>query len=330
MQAAAASRAQLSRPPLSIRCPPPRRRSPLQPSSTHPTTHTLEQQPTDWDPYFSEGGPVQILSEGLYISSRTYAESPSMLHKLNVGIVINVASEVVNALLETSQDASGRLANPGCLVPERIERIRTPDESSNTPNTVETWSTSSRRTDNAWLQIMSPCGTPSLSPSDSLDFSHVSSTSSSSSSSAALPSPSPQKPENSPSSLDSPSCCPDMSSHPLPDYLKINWDHSADITLELPEMLDVIDFYLGISPPHRDSTNDTRSSSTPPSNRKSVLVACNQGVSRSASLVIACVMKRRRLPMIEAYAFVKARSHCISPHVGLLGQLAEFETKLVY
>ncbi|KAI8841941.1 protein-tyrosine phosphatase-like protein [Chytriomyces cf. hyalinus JEL632] len=315
-----ASHALLPRPPLSIKCPPPHRRSPLQPSSTHPAS-TLEQQPMDWDPYFREGGPVQILSEGLYISSRTYAESPSMLHKLNVGIVINVASEVVNALLETSQDASGRLANPGCLVPERI---RTPDESNNIPNAIETWSTSSRRADTAWLQIMSPCGTPSLSPSasstsDSLDFSHVSS-----SSSAALPSPSTQKPEKSPS-LNSPSCCPDMSSHPLPDYLKINWDHSADITLELPEMLDVIDFYLGISP-HRDS-NDT---STPPSKRKSVLVACNQGVSRSASLVIACVMKRRRLPMIEAYAFVKARSHCISPHVGLLGQLAEFEAKLVY
>ncbi|KAF9564557.1 hypothetical protein EC968_004470 [Mortierella alpina] len=59
-----------------------------------------------------------------------------------------------------------------------------------------------------------------------------------------------------------------------------------------------------------------------------VLVHCQLGVSRSASLVIAYVMKTRQLGLSDAYEFVKARSGVISPNMSLMYQLAEFEKSL--
>lgn len=55
-----------------------------------------------------------------------------------------------------------------------------------------------------------------------------------------------------------------------------------------------------------------------------VLVHCQLGVSRSASLVIAYVMKTMQYKLTEAYEFVKARSSVISPNMSLMYQLAEF------
>ncbi|KAI9328350.1 dual specificity phosphatase, partial [Obelidium mucronatum] len=91
-------------------------------------------------------------------------------------------------------------------------------------------------------------------------------------------------------------------------YIKIEWDHGSDISVELPQLLQVIDDFL-----ERREGNEQ------------VLVACNQGVSRSASLVIACVMRRRGLGLMEAYDYVKGKNEFISPNVGLLGQLALFQ-----
>ncbi|RUS32771.1 hypothetical protein BC938DRAFT_474339 [Jimgerdemannia flammicorona] len=58
---------------------------------------------------------------------------------------------------------------------------------------------------------------------------------------------------------------------------------------------------------------------------RSVLVHCQCGVSRSASLVIAYVMRARRMTLDQAYAFVKERSPWISPNMGLVYQLKDFE-----
>ncbi|KAI1316011.1 Dual specificity protein phosphatase 10 [Mortierella claussenii] len=55
-----------------------------------------------------------------------------------------------------------------------------------------------------------------------------------------------------------------------------------------------------------------------------VLIHCQLGVSRSASLVIAYVMKTRRMNLTDAYDFVKGKSSVISPNMSLMYQLAEF------
>lgn len=59
--------------------------------------------------------------------------------------------------------------------------------------------------------------------------------------------------------------------------------------------------------------------------KRAVLVSCQQGVSRSASLIIAYIMKTLHLNVAQAYAFVKLRNPHISPNLNLMNQLTEFE-----
>ncbi|KAL1923053.1 uncharacterized protein VTP21DRAFT_9429 [Calcarisporiella thermophila] len=59
-----------------------------------------------------------------------------------------------------------------------------------------------------------------------------------------------------------------------------------------------------------------------------ILVHCQCGVARSASLVIAYVMHSERLSLNEAYAFVKRRSLWISPNMSLVYQLLDYEKKI--
>ncbi|KAG0347902.1 hypothetical protein BG004_006621 [Podila humilis] len=59
-----------------------------------------------------------------------------------------------------------------------------------------------------------------------------------------------------------------------------------------------------------------------------VLVHCQLGVSRSASLVIAYVMRAQTMGLSEAYDYVKQLSAVISPNMTLMYQLAEFEKSL--
>ncbi|XP_005109665.1 mucin-19 [Aplysia californica] len=56
-----------------------------------------------------------------------------------------------------------------------------------------------------------------------------------------------------------------------------------------------------------------------------VLVHCLGGVSRSATLAIAYIMKHMRMSSDEAYRYVKDKRPTISPNFNFLGQLLEFE-----
>ena len=58
------------------------------------------------------------------------------------------------------------------------------------------------------------------------------------------------------------------------------------------------------------------------------LVHCVAGVSRSSSICIAYLMKYYRMPLAEAYRYVKAHRAIIRPNVGFFHQLIDYERKL--
>ncbi|XP_061445567.1 dual specificity protein phosphatase 14-like isoform X2 [Rhineura floridana] len=58
------------------------------------------------------------------------------------------------------------------------------------------------------------------------------------------------------------------------------------------------------------------------------LVHCVAGVSRSASLCIAYLMKYHRLSLLDAHEWVKSRRPVVRPNVGFWRQLIEYERKL--
>ncbi len=98
-------------------------------------------------------------------------------------------------------------------------------------------------------------------------------------------------------------------SRPEPEYVHIPWDHNTNVVDDLLRLCELI---------------DSRARQ-----EKRVLVHCQCGVSRSASLVVAYgIYKNPQLTVQEAYDAVKNRSRWIGPNMNLIYQLSEFKTKL--
>lgn len=60
-----------------------------------------------------------------------------------------------------------------------------------------------------------------------------------------------------------------------------------------------------------------------------VLVHCQAGISRSATICLAYLMHTQRVRLDEAFNFVKQRRHVISPNLAFMGQLLQFETDVL-
>ncbi|KAL8795289.1 MAG: hypothetical protein Q9182_007551 [Xanthomendoza sp. 2 TL-2023] len=94
-----------------------------------------------------------------------------------------------------------------------------------------------------------------------------------------------------------------------PEYIHIPWDHNTNLVDDLLRLCELIDQRV--------------------QDGKRVLVHCQCGVSRSASLVVAYgLYKNPDLSVQEAYDAVKSRSRWIGPNMNLIYQLTEFRGKL--
>ncbi|EME48642.1 hypothetical protein DOTSEDRAFT_67625 [Dothistroma septosporum NZE10] len=94
-----------------------------------------------------------------------------------------------------------------------------------------------------------------------------------------------------------------------PDYIHIKWEHNSDIVPDLLGLVRLIDAKV--------------------MDGKRILIHCQCGVSRSASLVVAYgLYKDPSLSVQEAYDAVKKRSKWIGPNMNLIMQLQEFRSSL--
>merc|ERR1711879_399851 len=58
------------------------------------------------------------------------------------------------------------------------------------------------------------------------------------------------------------------------------------------------------------------------------IVHCQAGISRSATVCLAYLIKKRGYTLDEAFEYLKNCRSCIGPNFGFLGQLKIFEQKL--
>ncbi|XP_035235796.1 dual specificity protein phosphatase 4-like [Anguilla anguilla] len=86
-------------------------------------------------------------------------------------------------------------------------------------------------------------------------------------------------------------------------------NHKADISSWFAEAIEYI-----------DSVRDSRGR---------VLVHCQAGISRSATICLAYLMKRKRVRLDEAFEFVRQRRSIISPNFSFMGQLLQFEAQVL-
>lgn len=96
----------------------------------------------------------------------------------------------------------------------------------------------------------------------------------------------------------------------MPEYVHVPWDHNTNVVDDLLALCGLI---------------ESRTQQ-----HKRVLVHCQCGVSRSASLLVAYgLYQNPRLSVQEAYDVVKKRSRWIGPNMNLIYQLAEFKSLLM-
>jgi tyrosine-protein phosphatase len=102
----------------------------------------------------------------------------------------------------------------------------------------------------------------------------------------------------------------DGKTYKTPEYIHMLWEHNTDIVPDLYKLVKTMDERV--------------------QQGKRVLVHCQCGVSRSASLIVAFgLYKNPGMSVQEAYDIVKKRSKWIGPNMNLIMQLQEFRNGLL-
>ncbi|XP_076845129.1 dual specificity protein phosphatase 2 [Brachyhypopomus gauderio] len=106
------------------------------------------------------------------------------------------------------------------------------------------------------------------------------------------------------------SSCPNLFEEEL-RYMTLRVEDSlaADIRVLFPEAIQFIDSVKGSG--------------------GRVLVHCQAGISRSATICLAYLIHAQRVRLDEAFDFVKRRRQVISPNLAFMGQLLQFETDVL-
>eukprot|EP00834_Sanchytrium_tribonematis_P001683 NODE_43_length_33755_cov_1.178542.p21 type:complete len:243 gc:universal NODE_43_length_33755_cov_1.178542:19096-18368(-) len=94
------------------------------------------------------------------------------------------------------------------------------------------------------------------------------------------------------------------------EYAKFNWSHYQDNFIE----------YLNVAFSFIEKQRRKN---------KNVMIHCQCGVSRSASVVIAYIMYDQKISFQEALLLVKKKSPTANPHLGFICQLIEFEKHIL-
>jgi len=95
-----------------------------------------------------------------------------------------------------------------------------------------------------------------------------------------------------------------------PEYIHVPWEHNTDIVPDLYELVKVVDDRV--------------------QKGKRLLIHCQCGVSRSASLIVAYgIYKNPALSVQQCYDAVKQKSRWIGPNMNLIMQLQEFRSGLI-
>ncbi|CAE7014146.1 hypothetical protein PTNB73_01084 [Pyrenophora teres f. teres] len=102
----------------------------------------------------------------------------------------------------------------------------------------------------------------------------------------------------------------DGKTYKTPEYIHMPWEHNTDIVPDLHKLVKMIDERV--------------------QRGKRVLIHCQCGVSRSASLIVAYgLYKDPQMSVQEAYDKAKKRSKWIGPNMNLIMQLQEFRNSLL-
>ncbi|CAG8572855.1 5527_t:CDS:1 [Paraglomus occultum] len=243
-------------------------------------------------PYKDE--PICILPH-FYLGSELNAANREMLNRLNVEYILNVAMEVPNPYM---MDIINNQKNSQYLQCQSISPGLSSSSSISSDSSYRTAVTS---------PIAPAIHASSPLPSDA-----------SCNRSNSLIKQSPSRPSSLSANLQSPDgpmgsgvplTVPATDEFKAMKYKKYFWTHNQDNLIS--------DFEHAFA-----YIDEARSAG------RNILVHCQCGVSRSASLVIAYVMKTNRMTLNQAYEFVKDRSPYISPNMSLVYQLVDFEKTL--